>query len=139
MSSSLVIGDAGNLGCHLVRTLLERGCKNVKSFDLAACGEKVVSLLGNVTDVDALTHAMVGIDTVYHAASIIDIKPVPSLLMTHVNVTGTACVIAACKASGVKTLVYTASLDVVSGCDVHGRGGQFRLQSVWLALLLVAT
>ena len=120
----LVIGGAGNLGSHIVRQLLERGEEHVSTFDLTAYkgeGEaEVTSHVGNITDCTALEEAMTGMGIVFHTASVIDIKPVPSLKMTHVNVTGTACVIAAARAARVSTLVYTASLEVVSGCDENG-------------------
>ena len=120
-SSCLVVGGAGNLGGHIVRLLRERGAKRVACFDLVAYPDPAVeSITGNVTDEAALTAAMAGIDIVYHVASIIDITPVPSLMMNHVNVTGTVCVINACKAARVKSLVYTASLEVVSGADENG-------------------
>ena len=48
-------------------------------------------------------------------------RPIPSKLMHEVNVGGTAAVIAACRAAGVGTLVYTSSLEVVSGMDEFGR------------------
>lgn len=119
----LVIGGAGNLGSHIVRLLLERG-EQVSTLDLTAyTGERqaeVTSYTGDITDPTALEGAMVGVGTVFHTASIIDIKPIPTLKMTHVNVTGTACIIAAAKAAKVSTLIYTASLEVVSGCDENG-------------------
>ena len=120
----LVIGGAGNLGSHIVCLLLEHGEHEVSTFDLSAYkGERqaeVTSYTGDITDATALEGAMVGVRTVFHTASIIDIKPVPSLKMTHVNVTGTACIIAAARAAKVSTLIYTASLEVVSGLDVNG-------------------
>ena len=122
-TACLVIGGAGNLGSHVVRQLLERD-HTVATFDLAeysgANKESVQSFTGDVTDVDALKAAMTGIRVVFHCASLIDIRPVPSLKMRHVNVEGTVAVIAAAKACKVATLIYTASLEVVSGTDVNG-------------------
>jgi nucleoside-diphosphate-sugar epimerase len=122
--STLVIGGAGNLGRRIIACLLERGASCVGSFDLVAYAgdgaDRVVSACGDITDADALARAMVGVKTVYHTASIIDIRPVPSLRMHHVNVTGTECVIEACKAAGVGALLYTSSLEVVSGCNEKG-------------------
>lgn len=120
----LVVGGAGNLGSHIVRQLLERGEEHVSTFDLTTYKgeghEQVTSHRGDITDGAALEEAMAGVGIVFHTASIIDIKPVPSLKMTHVNVTGTACIIAAARAARVATLIYTASLEVVSGCDENG-------------------
>lgn len=124
-SRCLVIGGAGMLGSHIIRLLLDRGAEHVASFDLAMyageAAESVATFTGDVTDAAALQAAMAdGVDVVFHVASIIDIRPVPSLKMQHVNVAGTACVVAACKAAGVRTLIYTSSLEVVSGCDENG-------------------
>lgn len=119
----LVVGGAGNLGSHIVLLLLEREYA-VSTFDLfpytGKDASKVQSFIGDITDVAALEVAMAGINTVFHVASIIDIKPVPSLKLQHVNISGTLAVIAACKAVKVASLIYTASLEVVSGLDEHG-------------------
>ena len=116
MPSYLVIGGAGNLGSHVIRCLRDAASRRVVCYDLTASGE-VESIIGDVNDSAALQAAMAGIDTVFHLASIIDIRPVPSPRQQHVNVSGTACVVAACQAAGVKALVYTASLEVISGRD----------------------
>ena len=122
-TACLVIGGAGNLGGFIVRTLLDRKY-TVSSFDLVPYGghgaESVKSHTGDVTDQAALEAAMAGIQIVFHVASIIDIRPIPTLKMTHVNVSGTVAVIAAAKAAKVGSLIYTASLEVVSGVDEHG-------------------
>ena len=119
----LVIGGAGNLGGCIVRMLLEEGAA-VKCFDLAAyCGHReqdVHSVQGSVTDRGALDGAMAGMEVVFHTASIIDLRPRPSLRMQSVNVGGTFEVVQAAKLQGVHTLVYTASLEVVSGMDERG-------------------
>lgn len=119
MTSALVIGGAGNLGGHIIQLLLERGFKRVVSFDIVAYSGKVTvaSKVGDITDAAALESAMADIDVVFHTASLIDIRPVPSLKMQHVNIDGTACVIKACKGANVRTLVYTSSFEVVGGVD----------------------
>ena len=121
-TACLVIGGAGNLGGHIVQLLLERGAR-VASFDLVAYsgeGTDVASFVGSVTDRAALEAAMEGVGVVVHTASIIDLRPIPSLRMQQVNVAGTYEVVGACKVCGVHTLVYTSSLEVVSGFDEHG-------------------
>jgi len=119
----LVIGGAGNLGGHIVGLLLERKYR-VATYDLTSYSgpgsAHVESIIGDVTSLHALKAAMAGVDMVFHSASLIDIRPVPGLLMHHVNVTGTACVIGAAKAAKVKALIYTASIEVVSGVDEKG-------------------
>lgn len=121
-TTCLVIGGAGNLGGHIVQLLLERSAR-VASFDLVAySGEstEVASFVGSVTDRAALEAAMEGVGVVIHTASIIDLRPIPSLRMQQINVAGTYEVVGACKACGVHTLVYTSSIEVVSGVDEHG-------------------
>jgi nucleoside-diphosphate-sugar epimerase len=123
LGSCLVIGGAGNLGSHIVGLLLERGAAQVKTFDLTAysgTAEAVVSVIGDITDQAALEVAMSDVHVVFHVASVIDIRPVPSPTMRRVNVAGTAAVLAACKAAKVGCLVYTSSMEVVSGCDASG-------------------
>ena len=124
-SHCLVIGGAGNLGGHLVRLLLETGAKSVASFDILPYSglnaEKVESFTGDITDYEAVLNSLDNVDTVFHTASIIDIRPQPSLRMHAVNVDGTFNVIRACKAAmGVRTLIYTSSLEVVSGTMADG-------------------
>jgi len=118
-----VIGGAGNLGSHIVQLLVERAALQIKVFDLAPYPgpEAIVeSIIGDTTDEAALKVAMLGVHVVFHVASLIDIRPVPSPRMAKVNVGGTAAVIAACKSAKVSGLIYTSSLEVVSGCDEHG-------------------
>lgn len=113
----LVIGGAGNLGGQLVETLLDLGA-SVACFDVVeytARGRAVASTVGSVLDQRALEKACDGVSVVFHTASVIDIRPLPSPRMQEVNVAGTYAVVMACKAARVPTLVYTSSLEVVSG------------------------
>uniref|UniRef100_A0A7S4HF35 3-beta hydroxysteroid dehydrogenase/isomerase domain-containing protein n=1 Tax=Prymnesium polylepis TaxID=72548 RepID=A0A7S4HF35_9EUKA len=119
----LVTGGAGNLGGQLIRLLRERGAF-VSSLDLIAYdgpgAEGVRSFEGDICDAALLAEAMEGVAVVFHTASVIDIRPVPALRMWRVNVDGTYAVIGACKAAGVGRLVYTSSLEVVSGHEEDG-------------------
>jgi len=117
---TLVIGGAGNLGRALVQMLLERGAK-VSSFDLEPHPSAAVSsTVGSVSDCAALDRALRGVAVVFHTASVINIQPVPSPAMRAINVDGTYNVITCCKRAGVQRLVYTSSLEVVSGSDENG-------------------
>mmetsp|Transcript_22667 Transcript_22667/g.46460 ORF Transcript_22667/g.46460 Transcript_22667/m.46460 type:complete len:357 (-) Transcript_22667:319-1389(-) len=122
ITKALVIGGAGNLGKSIVELLLQRGVPVVCSFDLVPYeGDgDVRSFVGDITDLKSVERAMDGMSTVFHTASIIDIRPNPPLLMQRVNVDGTFNVIQACKKAGVSTLIYTSSLEVVSGFDENG-------------------
>lgn len=118
-----MIGGSGNLGSFIVQALHENGAK-VATFDLApyAAGlPGVVSHVGDICDKAQLMGAMKGVEVVFHAASVIDIRPVPSPSMMAINVGGTQNAIECCRACNVKRLVYTSSLEVCSG---YGPDGQ---------------
>lgn len=111
----LVTGGAGHLGNVLVRALLDRGEKvrvlvlpgeDVSSLEGLDC-EKVE---GNVLDPDKLRLAMEGVDLVYHMAGLVGITLDQNDLMYKVNVEGTRNVIDACRAMGVRRMVYTSSI-----------------------------
>ena len=111
----LVTGGAGHLGNVLVRALLEKG---EKVRVLVLPGEDVSSLEGldyetaegNILDPAALRKAMEGVDLVYHLASLVAITADKNDLVYKVNVEGTQNVIDACRAAGVRRLVYTSSI-----------------------------
>lgn len=126
-SSCLVIGGAGNLGSQLVALLLERNYNGVATFDLRPYSghraDEVASFTGDITDPTAIQNAMqqTRATIVFHTASIIDLRPIPSPRMHEVNVIGTKCVLAAARSSPcVKALIYTSSIEVVSGRDEYG-------------------
>ena len=118
---NLVIGGTGFLGGEIVCQLLERGQK-VRTLcrrDVEVPKGAEV-FLGDITDPDSLQHACRGIETVYHTASI------PSISLRwqpfyETNVLGTQNVLDACKANGVRKLIYTSSASVSFDCKPqHG-------------------
>mmetsp|Transcript_25407 Transcript_25407/g.48492 ORF Transcript_25407/g.48492 Transcript_25407/m.48492 type:complete len:522 (-) Transcript_25407:1569-3134(-) len=133
----LVTGAVGNLGCTLVSQLAHVGAAKVIAFDVVPAppgfdtssartasvsdsnqsdaDTEIASITGDVTDYESVRKATEGVDVVFHCASIIDIRPIPSSRMRRVNVGGTANVIRACVANGVRHLIYTSSLEVVCG------------------------
>ncbi len=120
---ALVTGAGGFLGGAVVDQLLAAG-DAVTAFQrgdypaLAARGVHVVR--GDVADAEAIAAAVRGHDVVFHVAAkagawgeLADYR--------RANVTGTANVIAACRAAGVGKLVYTSSPSVVfHGGDMAG-------------------
>ena len=72
----LVTGGAGFVGANLVTELLERGVC-VRAFDRAPSPlpphERLEVLQGDICDVDTVTAAVAGIDTIIHTAAIIDL------------------------------------------------------------------
>ncbi|WCE06125.1 2-alkyl-3-oxoalkanoate reductase [Pseudoxanthomonas sp. JBR18] len=110
----LVTGGGGFLGQALCRGLVERG-HEVISFQrgdypaLAAMG--VGQIRGDLADLHAITHAVAGVDAVFHNAA--KAGAWGSYASYHrANVVGTDNVIAACRANGVSRLVYTSTPSV---------------------------
>ncbi len=120
---ALVTGGGGFLGLAIVRALVARG-DTVRSFSrahypaLQALG--VEQQRGDIADAGAVSVAVQGCDVVFHVAA------KPGIWGAYeeyhlANVTGTANVIAACRAQGVRRLVYTSSPSVVfDGRDMEG-------------------
>jgi len=120
---ALVTGGGGFLGGAIVRLLRERG-DEVISYSrsrypvLEQLGVRQVS--GDVADETALTAAAQGCDVVFHVAAKAGIWGNYEDYY-RANVAGTAAVIAACRANGIKRLVATGSPSVVfDGSDVEG-------------------
>lgn len=114
----VLIGGAGFLGRHTISELRDlasaRGIPlEITSFDLRAQPLSDHALLGDVTDAKAVQNAVKSADVVVHMASMIDWGLCPKASLDRVNVHGTHNVIAACRAEGVRALLYTSSMDVL--------------------------
>lgn len=134
-TSCLVIGGAGNLGSRIAEVLLERKYR-VATFDLPGVVPspsrsptdvlkvQPAHFYGDVTCEDDLVSALRESEAslVFHTAALVDIRPVASPTMRKVNVDGTRCVLSASAHADtrVETIVYTSSLEVVSGRDAAG-------------------
>ena len=119
----LVTGGGGFLGGVIVRQLIERG-DAVRSFsrgeypELARLGAE--QFRGDLAEREALLRAAAGCDVVFHVAAKAGIWG-PYREFFSANVTGTENVIAACRAHGIRRLVYTSSPSVAfDGRDVEG-------------------
>jgi nucleoside-diphosphate-sugar epimerase len=119
----LVTGGGGFLGGRIVRMLRDAG-HAVRSYSranypqLADLG--VECHRGDLTDVGNLRRACEGCEAVVHAAARAGIAGAYRDYHEP-NVTGTGNVIDACRAAGVKRLVYTSSPSVVfDGRDMEG-------------------
>lgn len=73
--------------------------------------------VGSITDAGLVARATEGVDAVIHAASLIDWGRVTRQAMIDVNVTGTELLLDACRTAGVRSFVYTSSMDVVCGME----------------------
>jgi nucleoside-diphosphate-sugar epimerase len=121
----LVTGGAGFLGQALCRGLLERG-HAVRSFqrhrspELDALG--VEQVLGDLADADAVRNAAQGCDAIFHNAA--KAGAWGSYDSYHrPNVIGTDNVIAACRAHGIRKLVYTSTPSVTHRATNPVEGG----------------
>ena len=115
----LVTGGGGFLGGAVVRRLRARGW-DVRSLTRSAYPWLdelgVEQSLGDLADADAVARAVAGTDVVVHTAAKAGVWGRHADYVAT-NVTGTANVIAACRAAGVRRLVYTSTPSVVHGGD----------------------
>jgi dihydroflavonol-4-reductase len=115
----VVTGATGHIGNVLVRLLLERDNK-VRAVVLPEddlrplSGLDIETVNGDVTDKASLEKAFKGADTVFHLAGIVTIMPRMKHILERVNVEGTRNVVAACRSTGVRRLVYTSSVHAIA-------------------------
>lgn len=120
----LVTGGNGYVGKHLVRRLLELGCE-VRALDLAPHegDSRVTGFVGDIRKMTDLAPACEGVDTVFHTAAIINTLTLARAKVRRqvfgVNVVGTECVIRACRAAGVKKLIFTSSITVAVDAPIR--------------------
>jgi dihydroflavonol-4-reductase len=115
----VVTGATGHIGNVLVRELLGRSRKAralVLPGDdlrpLSGLGAEIVN--GDVTDQVSLEAAFDQADTVFHLAGIITIMPGMKNILEKVNIEGVRNVIAACRRTGVRRLIYTSSIHAIA-------------------------
>jgi dihydroflavonol-4-reductase len=115
----IVTGATGHIGNVLVRELLTRDL-SVRVLVLPdddthpLAGLNVESVPGDITDPESLKSAFAGADIVFHLAGIVTIMPGMAAVLEKVNVDGMRNVIDACRACGVRRLVYTSSIHAVA-------------------------
>lgn len=115
----LVTGGAGFIGSHIAAELATRG-EPVRVFDnfvtgrrenLAALGDRVEVVEGDLRDLDAVRAAVRGAEVVFHQAALPSVPrsvadPLGSLAT---NVNGTQHVLLAAREAGVRRVVYASS------------------------------
>lgn len=119
----LVTGGGGFLGGAIVRRLLEQG-REVVSLSrgdypaLRELGARTVR--ADLSDVHMVIEAATGCDVVFHVAAKAGVWGRKKDFY-DANVTGTASVLAACRAHGIPKLVYTSTPSVIhAGGDIEG-------------------
>jgi UDP-glucose 4-epimerase len=116
----LVTGGAGFIGSHLAAYLAARGDEVIvldnfstgKRENIAELPLQVIE--GDIRDLDCVTEAVQGVDTVFHQAALCSVaRSVENPLNTHnVNVTGTLNLFEACREAGVRRMVFASSSSV---------------------------
>lgn len=118
-----ITGASGFIGGKLAERLLAEG-RQVRVLarrplpDLEKLGAEII--LGDLADPAALQRGCTGVATVFHVAGRVGVWG-PTADFFRVNATGTFNVVFACRAAGVRRLVYTSSPSVVyNGRDLAG-------------------
>jgi nucleoside-diphosphate-sugar epimerase len=123
MGPVLITGGTGFLGRHLAESLLAQG-RSVTVLarrpapDLNARGVRVIT--ADLADDEAVHLACLGMETVFHVAAKVGVWG-PYREFHRANVLGTRAVLAACRANGVRRLIFTSTPSVVyNGRDLAG-------------------
>src|SRR5207302_475322 len=118
----LVTGGSGFIGSHVVDKLRARGYEPV-IYDLRPSpwheDSTVDTVLGSITDREALERALHSCDAVAHLAAVADVNDVHASPedAERVNARGTVTVLEACRRAGVKRIVYASTIWVYSDCE----------------------
>jgi len=117
----LVTGGSGFIGSHVVDKLRLRGHEPV-IYDLRPSPwhepGTVTTVLGSITDREALERALHSCDAVAHLAAVADVNDVHAEPedAERVNARGTVAVLEAARRAGVKRIVYASTIWVYSDC-----------------------
>jgi UDP-glucose 4-epimerase len=118
----LVTGGSGFIGSHVVDKLRLRGHEPV-IYDLRPSPwhepGSVETVLGSITDREALERALHSCDAVAHLAAVADVNDVHASPedAERVNARGTVAVLEAARRAGVKRIVYASTIWVYSDCE----------------------
>jgi len=114
----LITGGAGYIGSHIASGLIAQG-DDVRIFDDLSTGyqrnldavPEAEFIRGTITDAEAIGRAVQGCDYVFHEAALASVprSVKDPVACNHVNVTGTINVLMACRAAGVKRVIYASS------------------------------
>jgi dihydroflavonol-4-reductase len=112
----LITGATGLLGSCVLRKFLEAGeeivaLKRKDSFPVTSVDfvDKLKWIEGDILDLDLLTTAFKGIDTVVHSAAMVSFNPKDNDRLFETNVVGTANVVNACIANDAR-LIHVSSV-----------------------------
>jgi dihydroflavonol-4-reductase len=116
----LVTGGTGLLGAYLLRELLQQG-QSVKAIYRGRKPlllhdhelSRIQWIRGDVLDTTLLAEQMLGVEEVYHCAGVVSFNPSHRDRMMQVNVEGTANVVNAAIAAGVRKLCHVSSVSAL--------------------------
>ena len=117
----LVTGGSGFIGSHVVDRLLARGY-TPRILDLVRSPyhlpEEVETVLGSVTDPDAIDRATGGCEALIHLAAVADVSHVHGSPghAEETNARGTISVLEGARRAGVRRLLYGSTIWVYSDC-----------------------
>ena len=110
----LVTGGAGLLGSELIRQLLSQGKKVRAIYNKSLLPDYNSELLEqfqcNILDVVGLEIALQGVQEVYHCAAMVSFAPSSKRDLFSINIEGTANVVNAALAAGIKKMVHVSSV-----------------------------
>ena len=120
----LVTGGSGFIGSHVVDKLRARGHDPV-IYDLRPSpwhsdpAHPVETVLGSITDREALERALHSCDAVAHLAAVADVNDVHASPedAERINARGTVAVLEAARRAGVKRIVYASTIWVYSDTE----------------------
>lgn len=107
----LVTGSAGRIGRAAVAELQARGHR-VRGFDRVPTPEASESVVGDLTDAEAVRRAVAGVGTVVHLAAIPDEDDFVTQLLPN-NILGVYHVLESARLAGVRRLILASSGQVV--------------------------
>ncbi len=122
----LVTGAAGLIG-QMLRPRLRRPGRVLQLLDVVAVppggvSEAVETVTASVTDLEAMTTAMRGVEAVVHLGAISAEAPWQDIL--HVNVHGTYCVLEAARLAGLRRVILASSNHAVGFYAREDAGGE---------------
>lgn len=113
----LVTGASGLVGVYLIRELLKRNEQLIALYRTkipsALTQEeqtKVIWVQGDILDVVLLEELMQDCDEVFHCAGLVSFSPKKVKELYKINVDGTANIVNACLAAGIKKLIHVSSV-----------------------------
>ena len=147
MATVVVTGASGFVGSHVVPELISGGHRVLALVRSGDAGRTVLDRLpasardsvdlrtGDVNDATGLGPALAGADAIVHLVALArDLDGGKSL--TRVNVEGTANVIGAARAAGIRRLVHLGALGVVDDPQLHYASSKARAEALVAASAL---